>query len=137
MRINTFRNLLIIASFLLIGNFGFASSAKEGGDGEEFDAKEMKHIRPIRFYTVGGRRQAPNKIKAIVMRINSGGGSAMASENIWRELQLCREAGKPVVASMSDVAASGGYYISCGADKILAERTSKFEPSLYLLCPST
>jgi protease IV len=59
-------------------------------------------------------------VKAIVLRVNSGGGSALASENIWRELHLAKEDGKPVVVSFGDVAASGGYYISCGADSIFA-----------------
>jgi protease-4 len=59
-------------------------------------------------------------IKAIVFRVNSGGGSALASENIWRELSLAKQ-DKPVVVSFGDVAASGGYYISCGADSIFAE----------------
>jgi protease-4 len=56
-------------------------------------------------------------IKAIVLRINSGGGSALASENIWRELSLAKK-DKPVVVSFGDVAASGGYYIAAGADSI-------------------
>ena len=60
-------------------------------------------------------------IKAIVLRINSPGGSVMASENIFREVLLCKQAGKPVVVSMGDVAASGGYYIACQADSIFAE----------------
>ena len=60
------------------------------------------------------------KIKAIVLRINSPGGSAMASDVIWREVQLAKKA-KPVVASMSDVAASGGYYIAMACDSIVAE----------------
>jgi protease IV len=59
-------------------------------------------------------------IKAIVLRINSGGGSALASENIWRELVLARKA-KPLVVSFGDVAASGGYYIAAAADSILAQ----------------
>ncbi|HEX2609057.1 MAG TPA: signal peptide peptidase SppA [Flavisolibacter sp.] len=59
-------------------------------------------------------------VKAIVLRVNSGGGSALASDNIWRELQLARKDGKPIVVSFGDVAASGGYYISCGADSIFA-----------------
>lgn len=59
-------------------------------------------------------------VKAIVMRVNSGGGSALASENIWRELHMAKSEGKPVVVSFGDVAASGGYYISCGADSIFA-----------------
>lgn len=58
-------------------------------------------------------------IKAIVLRVNSGGGSSMASETIWRELSLAREE-KPVIVSFGDVAASGGYYIACGADSIFA-----------------
>ncbi len=58
-------------------------------------------------------------IKAIVLRVNSGGGSAMASETILRELSLAKQE-KPVVVSFGDVAASGGYYISCAADSIFA-----------------
>lgn len=60
-----------------------------------------------------------NSVKAIVMRVNSGGGSALASDIIWRELQMAKEENKkPVIVSFGDVAASGGYYISCGADSI-------------------
>lgn len=59
--------------------------------------------------------------KAIVLRVNSPGGSALASEKIWRELTLAREQGIPVVVSMGDYAASGGYYIACMADTIFAE----------------
>ena len=61
-----------------------------------------------------------NSVKAIVLRVNSGGGSALASEIIWRELQQAKKDGKPVVVSFGDVAASGGYYIACGADSIFA-----------------
>ena len=59
-------------------------------------------------------------VKAVVIRVNSGGGSAFASEQIWHEVQLLK-AEKPVVISMGGMAASGGYYISCGANKIFAE----------------
>ncbi|MBR4757269.1 MAG: signal peptide peptidase SppA, partial [Bacteroidaceae bacterium] len=59
-------------------------------------------------------------IKAVVLRINSGGGSAYASEQIWREIELLKEE-KPVVVSMGGMAASGGYYIASGANKIYAE----------------
>jgi protease IV len=58
-------------------------------------------------------------VKAIVLRVNSGGGSALASENIWRELSIAKQE-KPVVVSFGDVAASGGYYIASGADSIFA-----------------
>ncbi|MBW8331217.1 MAG: signal peptide peptidase SppA [Prolixibacteraceae bacterium] len=64
-----------------------------------------------------------SSIKAIVLRINSPGGSAYGSEVIWREVKLAAET-KPVIASMGDVAASGGYYIACAADTILADRTT-------------
>jgi len=61
-----------------------------------------------------------NDVKAIVVRINSGGGSALVSENLWRELTLAKAA-KPVVLSFGDVSASGGYYLSCNADSIFAD----------------
>ena len=61
-----------------------------------------------------------DKVKAIVLRVNSPGGSALASEVIWREIDLARKV-KPVIASMGDLAASGGYYISCYADTIIAQ----------------
>lgn len=63
------------------------------------------------------------EVKAIVLRINSPGGSALASEVIWREMELARKE-KPVIVSMGDVAASGGYYIACNADTILASPTT-------------
>ena len=62
-------------------------------------------------------------VKAIVLRVNSPGGSALASDIIWREIEITKKM-KPVVVSMGDVAASGGYYISAGADKIFAEPTT-------------
>jgi protease IV len=61
------------------------------------------------------------RVRAIVLRVNSPGGSAVASDVIWREVVRIRAAGKPVVVSMSDVAASGGYYISMAADVIVAQ----------------
>ena len=78
--------------------------------------------------TVGGDstarliRQArlDHNIRAVVLRVNSPGGSVMASEEIYREIQAMRSAGKPVVVSMSSLAASGGYYISAPADEIWA-----------------
>ena len=62
-------------------------------------------------------------VKAVVIRVNSPGGSAFASEQIWHEVELLK-AKKPVVISMGGLAASGGYYISCGANKIFAEPTT-------------
>lgn len=61
-----------------------------------------------------------DNVKAIVLRVNSPGGSALASDVMWREVVLAKKA-KPVIVSMGDVAASGGYYIACAADKIIAD----------------
>lgn len=84
-----------------------------GGEaGDIYDGKYVKLLRKIR---------KDNTIKAIVLRVNSPGGSSLSSDNILRELDLCRQAGKPIVVSMGDVAASGGYFISCHADSIFAE----------------
>ena len=63
------------------------------------------------------------KVKAIVLRVNSPGGSALTSDIIWREVELAKKV-KPVVVSMGNVAASGGYYIAAGANKIFAEPTT-------------
>ena len=81
------------------------------GDREEIGSETYRWlIRKARF---------DKDVKAIVLRVNSGGGSSLASENIWRELSLARKE-KPVVVSFGDVAASGAYYLSCNADSIFA-----------------
>jgi protease IV len=61
------------------------------------------------------------RVRAVLLRVNSPGGSAVASDTIWREVVRTRAAGKPVIVSMGDVAASGGYYISMAADVIVAQ----------------
>ena len=68
--------------------------------------------------------QKDDAVKALVLRVNSPGGSANASEDIWRAIQKVKADSIPVVVSMGDYAASGGYYISCGADYIFAEPTT-------------
>ena len=75
---------------------------------------------PTRIVQYLRKARADSSIRAIVLRIDSPGGSAIASDVIWREVQLTRAA-KPVIASMSDVAASGGYYIAMPAHKIVAQ----------------
>lgn len=60
-------------------------------------------------------------IKAVVLRVNSPGGSALASDIIWREVVMTKKARKPIIVSMGNLAASGGYYIACAADKIYAQ----------------
>ncbi len=82
------------------------------GDDESIGSETIsKEIREARL---------DDKVKAIVLRINSGGGSALASDVIWRETVLAKKA-KPFVVSFGDVAASGGYYIACAADTIVAQ----------------
>ncbi|MFP4448379.1 MAG: signal peptide peptidase SppA [Bacteroidales bacterium] len=83
------------------------------GEGEEGSIGSDRISRAIR------EARKDSTIKAIVFRVNSGGGSALASEVIWRELKLASET-KPVIASLGDVAASGGYYIVAPADTIVA-----------------
>ena len=85
-------------------------------DGDGIVGKEaIKTINKIR---------QDKEVKALVLRVNSPGGSADASEQIWHAVQKVKAAGIPVVVSMGDYAASGGYYISCGADYIYAEPTT-------------
>ncbi|MEI3154160.1 MAG: S49 family peptidase [Odoribacter sp.] len=79
-------------------------------------------IGPELANTIRKVREDKN-VKAIVLRVNSPGGSALTSDIIWREVELAKQA-KPFIASMGNVAASGGYYISCAADTIVAEPTT-------------
>ena len=89
---------------------GSASSFDEGINSQ----KVIKELRELR---------EDDDVKAVVLRVNSPGGSAYGSEQIWREVTLLKGA-KPVVVSMGDYAASGGYYISCAADCIVASPTT-------------
>jgi protease-4 len=77
--------------------------------------------------TVAGqlrRARRSSDVKAVVLRVDSPGGSAQAADIMWREVELLKKAGKPVVASVGHDAASGGYYLICGADKIIAAPNS-------------
>ncbi|MCB0638676.1 MAG: signal peptide peptidase SppA [Lewinella sp.] len=84
----------------------------KGDPGQTGDLKYVKLIEDIR---------KNDHIKAVVLRVNSPGGSGAASDHIWQALTNLQETGKPVIVSMGDYAASGGYYISCGADMIYAQ----------------
>lgn len=83
------------------------------GAGEKGEVGSSTFSRAIR------KARLDEKVKAVVLRINSPGGSALASETIWREVVLTKKV-KPVIVSMGNVAASGGYYIACEADTIVA-----------------
>jgi len=93
----------------------FAEGTILDGKGDPGTIGDEKYVPLLR------RLRKDKRVKALVLRVNSGGGSAMASENIYRELNRLRESGKPVVVSMGDYAASGGYYIACGGERIFAE----------------
>ncbi|MEX0968772.1 MAG: signal peptide peptidase SppA [Bacteroidia bacterium] len=96
-----------IALIYAVGEIGM-------GEGDEQSIGSESLSKAIR------KARKDDDIKAIVLRVNSPGGSALASDVIWREMVLAKEA-KPVIVSMGDVAASGGYYIACAADTIVAE----------------
>lgn len=99
-----------IAIVYAVGDIG----SGEGDDESIGSERISKAIRKARM---------DSTIKAIVFRVNSPGGSALASDVIWREVVLAKEK-KPVIVSMGDLAASGGYYIACAADTIIANPTT-------------
>ncbi len=84
------------------------------GEGNDESMGSERISRAIR------KARTDKKVKAVVLRINSPGGSALASDVIWREVELTKKV-KPIIVSMGDVAASGGYYIACAADSIFAQ----------------
>jgi len=92
----------------------YASGSISGGEGGNEEIGSDRLVKAIR------EARLDDKVKAIVLRVNSPGGSALASDVIWREVILAKKA-KPFVVSMGNLAASGGYYISCAADRIFAQ----------------
>ena len=92
----------------------YANGEIISGEGNDESIGSDRISRAIR------KARLDNKVKAIVLRVNSPGGSALASDVIWREMVLSKKV-KPVIVSMGDVAASGGYYIACAADSIFAQ----------------
>jgi len=95
----------------------YATGQIGGGQGNN------EEIGADKFAETIARVREDDNVKAVVFRVNSPGGDALASDIIWRELELC-QAVKPVIVSMGDVAASGGYWISCASEKILADPTT-------------
>ncbi|RZL50235.1 MAG: signal peptide peptidase SppA, partial [Pedobacter sp.] len=92
----------------------YANGDIVGGEGSDDQIGSERISRAIR------KARLDDDVKAIVIRVNSGGGSALASDVIWREVILSKKI-KPVIASFGDVAASGGYYIGCAADSIFVQ----------------
>jgi len=95
----------------------YATGAINSGKGDEKSIGSASTSAAIK------KAREDKKVKAIVLRVNSPGGSALASDVIWRETILAKAA-KPLVVSMGDYAASGGYYIACAADSIVANPTT-------------
>jgi len=93
----------------------YAEGTIVGGDGENGQTGGDKYVEILEDIRTN------DKIKALVLRVNSGGGDAMASDQMWHEIEKIKADGKPVIVSFGDVAASGGYYIACNADRIYAE----------------
>lgn len=92
----------------------YANGEISGGEGNDNQIGSERISRAIR------KARLDDDIKAVVIRVNSPGGSALASDVIWREIVLTKKE-KPVIASFGDVAASGGYYIGCAADSIFVQ----------------
>jgi protease IV len=92
----------------------YATGEIAGGDGDENSIGSEKISVALR------KVRLDDNVKAVVLRVNSPGGSSLASDVIWREVMLTKKV-KPIIVSMGDVAASGGYYIACAADSIIAE----------------
>ncbi|MBS1918558.1 MAG: signal peptide peptidase SppA [Bacteroidetes bacterium] len=117
-------------NFIHIEKYADAVNYKQSGsdrialiyaEGDIVDGKgKQDQIGGDTYRSLIRKARLDKDIKAIVIRVNSGGGSSLASENMWREITIAREE-KPVIISFGDVAASGGYYMSCNADSIFAE----------------
>jgi protease IV len=121
-------NFISIKKYAKAGNFrrtGTDRIAVIYAEGDIVDGDDSRQgmIASDVYVKLIRKARMDKSIKAIVFRVNSGGGSALASDNIWREIVLAKKE-KPVVVSMGDLAASGGYYISCAADSIFAEPTT-------------
>lgn len=118
-------------NFVSLGKYAKAINFRKSGstdkvaiiyaEGDIVDGKKQENMIASEEYVKLLRKARLDKnVKAIVLRVNSPGGSALASDVIWREIILAKKI-KPVVVSMGDYAASGGYYISCAADSVFAE----------------
>ena len=101
----------ILAVYYAAGTIGSSELPTDEGIDPGKVTKDLRKLRE------------DESVKAVVLRVNSPGGSAFGSEEIWREVTLLKEK-KPVIVSMGDYAASGGYYISCAADWIVAQPTT-------------
>jgi protease-4 len=109
------------STIALIYGTGLVVRSGDGGANPVTGSNVMAATEMTRAFRAATRDSA---VRAIIFRIDSPGGSAVASESIWREVVFARERGKPVIVSMGNVAGSGGYYVAAAADKIVAEPTT-------------
>lgn len=121
-------------NFVAAGKYAKAADFKKNGSGGKINIiyaqgdivdgrGDKDQIGSDDYVKLIRKSRLDDDVKAIVFRVNSPGGSSMASEAIWREIALAKKQ-KPVVVSMGDYAASGGYYISCDADSVFADETT-------------
>lgn len=122
-------NSVSIANYIASGKGRIKSTAKDKiavlyAQGEiRYGEGDVEYIGQEKIIDALKKIRKDKSIKAVVLRVNSPGGSALASDMIWRELEITKKE-KPLVVSMGNYAASGGYYIACNAHKILAEPTT-------------
>ena len=119
-------NIISLGEYMALApvlpKFGAPSVGVIYAEGQIFDGEgEDDNVYSANLVEVLKKARKDKDIKAVVFRVNSPGGSALASDVIWREVELLRKE-KPVIVSMGSYAASGGYYISSGADAIIADK---------------
>ena len=119
-------NIISLGEYMALApvlpKFGAPSVGVIYAEGQIFDGEgEDDNVYSANLVEVLKKARKDKDIKAVVFRVNSPGGSALASDVIWREVELLRKE-KPVIVSMGSYAASGGYYISAGADAIIADK---------------
>jgi len=119
-------NIISLGDYMTLApvmpKFGAPSIGVVYAEGQVFDGEgEDDNVYSVNVSKTLRKAREDKDIKAVVFRVNSPGGSALASDVIWREVELLRKE-KPVIVSMGSYAASGGYYISAGADAIVADR---------------
>ena len=119
-------NIISLGEYMTLApvmpKFGAPSIGIVYAEGQVFDGEgEDDNVYSVNVSKTLRKAREDKDIKAVVFRVNSPGGSALASDVIWREVELLRKE-KPVIVSMGSYAASGGYYISAGADAIVADK---------------
>jgi protease-4 len=116
----------ILVLFALIGSAGNENETVVTGSGEKIAVVELQGLISSSDDVVGQLKKyrQQRSIKGIVLHINSPGGAVVPSQEMYEEVKKTRESGKPVVVSMGSLAASGGYYVACGASRLVANKAT-------------